>query len=98
MIGLRLSDSRRHASKKVGPELNGLIGRVAGSVPGYNYSEANKSSGITWTEDVFARYIRDPRGIIPGTKMTFAGLKNDQDIADLIAYLNTFGPDGQPPR
>ena len=84
------------AGTKVGPELNGVIGRHSGSVPGYNYSDANKNSGIVWTEDVFSRYIRNPRGVVPGTKMTFGGLTSDQDISDLIAYLKTFGPDGQP--
>jgi cytochrome c len=84
------------AKNKVGPELNGLFGRPSGSVPGYKYSDANKSSGIDWSEDIFAAYIRDPRGVIKGTKMTFAGLKDDNDIANLIAYLRQFGPDGQP--
>lgn len=84
------------AANKVGPELNGVIGRKAGSVPGYNYSDANKSSGIVWTEDEFTKYIHDPRGVVPGTKMTFPGLKDDQEVGDLIAYLKTFGPDGQP--
>lgn len=80
----------------MGPELNGLFGRPAGSVPDYDYSEANKTSGIVWTEETFAAYIRDPRGYIKGTKMTFAGLKKDQEIADLTAYLAQFGPDGTP--
>lgn len=84
------------AATKVGPELNGVIGRKAGSVAGYNYSDANKNSGITWTEDEFAAYIRNPQGIIKGTKMTFAGLKSDKEIADLTAFLKTFGPDGKP--
>jgi cytochrome c len=84
------------AANKVGPELNGVIGRKAGSVPGFNYSDANKNSGIVWTEDEFTKYIHNPRGVVPGTKMTFPGLQDDQQIADLIAYLKTFGPDGQP--
>lgn len=84
------------ATTKVGPELNGLIGRKAGSVAGYNYSDANKNSGITWTEEEFAAYIRNPQGIIKGTKMTFAGLKSDKEIADLTAFLKSFGPDGKP--
>ena len=84
------------AENKVGPELNGLFGRPAGSVPGYDYSEANKASGIVWTEDVFAAYIRDPRGYLKGTKMTFAGLRKDQEIADVIAYLKQFKADGSP--
>jgi cytochrome c len=82
------------ARNKVGPELNGLFGRPAGSVPDYDYSEANKTSGIVWTEEIFAAYIRDPRGYIKGTKMTFAGIKRDQEITDLIAYLRQFRADG----
>jgi cytochrome c len=84
------------AANKTGPELNGVIGRKAGSAPGYNYSDANKNSGITWDEATFTKYIANPKGVVPGTKMTFAGLKNDADIANLIAYLKQFGLDGQP--
>lgn len=83
------------ATNKVGPELNGLFGRPAGSVPNYNYSEANKNSGIVWSEESFAEYIRNPRGVIKGTKMAFPGLKNDQEIADITAFLQQFGPDGK---
>ena len=82
------------AANKVGPELNGLFGRAAGSVPGYAYSDANKNSGIVWTEEVFADYIRNPRGYIKGTKMTFAGIKKDTEIANLTAYLRQFNADG----
>lgn len=82
------------AQNKVGPQLNGLFDRPAGSVPDYDYSEANKTSGVVWTEETFAAYIRDPRGYIKGTKMTFAGLKKDADIADLTAYLLQFKADG----
>jgi len=84
------------AATKVGPELNGVIGRKAGSVPGYSYSDANKGSGITWDEATFSKYIANPRGVVPGTKMTFPGLRNETDIANLLAYLKQFGPDGQP--
>jgi cytochrome c len=84
-----------NAKNMVGPELNGLFGRKAGSVPGFNYSEANKSSGITWDEATFREYIKNPRGKIPGTKMVFVGIHDDQDIDDLIAYLKQFGPDGK---
>ena len=66
----------------------------AGTVEGYNYSKANKSSGITWTEDVFTAYIKNPRKYIKGTRMSFAGLKDEKDIKDLIAYLKTFKADG----
>jgi cytochrome c len=79
----------------VGPELNGLFGRKAGSAPGFNYSEANKGSGITWDEATFREYIKNPKAKIPNTKMVFAGLSDDQDIDDLIAYLKQYGPDGK---
>ena len=77
------------AKNAVGPVLNGLIGRKSGSIEGFNYSEANKSSGITWDEASFAKYIADPRAAIPGTKMAFAGLKDEQDRKDVIAYLKS---------
>lgn len=83
------------ARNAVGPVLNGLFGRTAGTVPGYTYSEANKNSGIVWSEETFAVYIRNPRARIPGTKMAFAGITNDQEIKDLTAYLKQFGPDGK---
>jgi cytochrome c len=82
------------AKNKVGPVLNGLEGRKSGTVEGYSYSEANKNSGITWSDDTFKEYIRDPRAKIPGTKMVFAGIKNDKEVNDLWAYLKSFGPDG----
>jgi cytochrome c len=72
---------------KVGPSLYGVIGRTAGTVEGYNYSKANKESGIVWTEQEMFVYLEDPRAKIPGTKMTFAGLKDKQDRVDVIAYL-----------
>ena len=83
------------ARNLVGPELNGLIGRHSGAVAGYNYSAANKNSGLTWDEATFSDYIKDPRAKIPGTKMIFAGIKNDTEIADLTAYLKQFGADGK---
>jgi cytochrome c len=83
------------AKNSVGPELNGLFGRHSGSVTGYNYSDANKNSGITWDDAVFADYIKDPKAKIPGTKMMFAGIKNEQEIKDLSAFLKQFGKDGK---
>jgi len=83
------------AKNAVGPILNGLFGRKSGSIEGYSYSEANKKSGITWDEAVFAEYIKDPKAKIPGTKMVFAGIKNEQEIKDLTAFLKQFGPDGK---
>src|SRR5437868_15158556 len=73
------------AKNKVGPELNGLDGRKAGAVADYNYTEGNKNSGITWNETTFKEYIRDPRAKIPGTKMVFAGIRNEQEANDLWA-------------
>ena len=83
------------AKNKVGPELNGLDGRKAGATEGFNYTEGNKNSGITWNESVFKEYIKDPRAKIPGTKMVFAGIKNEQEVNDLWAYLKQFGPHGE---
>jgi len=83
----QIGDSAKNA---VGPVLNGLIGRKAGSVDGYNYSDANKKSGLTWDEATFTDYIKDPKAKIPGTKMAFAGVKDEQKIKDLIAFLHTF--------
>lgn len=83
------------AQNSIGPELNGVIGRHSGSVPDYNYSDANRNSGLTWDEPTFREYIRNPRGKVPGTKMTFAGLTRDRDIADVLAFLEQYGPDGK---
>ena len=83
------------AKSGVGPHLNGLIGRPSGSVEGFKYSEANKNSGVTWTEDAFKKYIADPRGFMPGNRMAFAGLKDAKEIDDLVAYLKQYGPDGK---
>jgi cytochrome c len=84
-----------NAKNFVGPVLNGVVGRPAGSFPGYNYSEANKTSGITWDETTLKEYLKDPKAKIPGTKMVFPGLTSDEDIANVIAYLKQFGPDGK---
>jgi cytochrome c len=83
------------AKNKVGPELNGLDGRKSGTVPDYNYSDANKNSGITWNEAQFKEYIKDPRAKVPGTKMAFAGIKNEKDVNDLWAYVSQFDKDGK---
>ena len=86
------------AKNKVGPELNGqngLDGRKAGSVPNYQYSDANKNSGIVWNEATFKEYIKDPKAKIPGTKMVFAGIKNEKEINDLWAFLAQHDKDGK---
>ena len=82
------------AKNKVGPVLNGLDGRHSGSVEGYAYSDANKNSGITWSKETFLEYIKDPKGKIPGTKMIFAGIKNEKELDDLWSYVSQFDKDG----
>jgi cytochrome c len=88
-------DTGEAAKTKLGPVLNGIEGRQAGTIEGFSYSNANKSSGIVWSTETFAKYIRAPMQEMPGTKMAFAGIKNDKDIADLWSYLAQFGPDGK---
>ena len=83
------------AETKVGPELNGLDGRHAGTAANFNYSNANKNSGLVWDEATFKDYIRSPQAKIPGTKMTFAGISNPQEIDDLWAYLKQFDAVGE---
>jgi cytochrome c len=82
------------AGNKIGPELNGLDGRHSGTAPNFSYSDANKASGIVWNETTFKQYIQDPKAMIPGTKMMFAGDKNPQDVDDLWAYIKQFDADG----
>lgn len=83
------------ARNAVGPVLNGLFGRKAGTVEGFSYSQANKNSGIVWDEATFREYIKDPKAKIPGTKMVFPGLKNPKQIDDIIAYLKQFDASGK---
>ena len=83
------------AKNKIGPELNGLDGRKSGTAPDYSYSDANKNSGITWNEAEFKEYIRDPKAKIPGTKMAFAGIKNDKEVNDLWAFIAQYDKDGK---
>jgi cytochrome c len=81
------------AKNKVGPLLNGIIGRKAGTIEGFAYSDANKeagSKGLVWTEEVIFKYLENPLVFMPRTKMAFAGLKDPQDRKDLIAYLKKF--------
>jgi cytochrome c len=83
------------AKNMVGPVLNGVVGRPAGSYEGYHYSDANKNSGITWDEAALKEYLKDPKAKVPGTKMVFPGLKSDDDINNVLAYLKQFSPDGK---
>jgi cytochrome c len=80
------------AKNLVGPQLNGIVGRKAGTVDGFKYSEANKkaaSDGLVWTEEKLNTYLTDPKAFMPGNKMSFAGLKDEKDRKDVIAYLKT---------
>jgi len=83
------------AKNAIGPVLNGLMGRKTGSVPGYNYSEANKNSGITWDDATFLEYIESPQVKIKGTKMPFPGLKVEKERKDVLAYIKQFDADGK---
>src|SRR4029079_8737255 len=83
------------AKNKVGPELNGLNGRKSGSAPDYSYSDANKNSGITWSEAEFKDYIKDPKAKIPSTKKIFPGIKNEKEANDLWAFLAQYDKDGK---
>ena len=82
------------ARVKIGPPLNGLDGRKAGTAANFSYSDANKNSDITWNEATFKDYIKDPRAKMPDTKMMFPGIKDEKEAADLWAYLKQFKADG----
>lgn len=86
------------AKTKIGPELNGVIGRKAASIDGFSYSAGLKElsdKGLVWTEDKITEYLRNPKAFNPTTKMAFAGLSKDEDIANVIAYLSQFDADGK---
>jgi cytochrome c len=81
------------AKNKVGPLLNGIIGRTSGTVEGFNYSEANKEAGakgLVWSEVELLKYLEAPLTYMPKNKMAFAGLKDEQDRKDVLAYLKKF--------
>ena len=83
-----------NATTKVGPELNGIVGRPAGSIADYPYSDAMRNAGLTWDEATLRTYIHNPKAVVKGTKMAFPGIKGDSDVDDLIAYLETFDATG----
>lgn len=83
-----------NAATKVGPELNGIVGRQSGSIAGYPYSDAMRNAGLTWDEPTLGAYIHSPKAVVRGTKMAFPGIKGDPDVNDLIAYLKTFDTSG----
>lgn len=73
----------------IGPSLFGVVGRHSGHIPSFHYSSANLLSGLTWDPATLDRYLTSPQQVVPGTLMTFPGLKNPQQRADVIAYLAT---------
>ncbi|MCC6718379.1 MAG: cytochrome c family protein [Acetobacteraceae bacterium] len=74
---------------RVGPSLFGVVGRTSGEVKGFRYSAANRNAKLTWTPEVLDKYLTNPREVVPGTIMTYAGLRNATQRANLIAYLET---------
>ncbi|WP_158044150.1 c-type cytochrome [Skermanella pratensis] len=74
--------------KGVGPSLHGLMGRQSGTVEGFAYSPAMKNANLTWNDENLAKYLADPKGFIAGNKMAYAGVKKEDDLKNLIAYLN----------
>jgi cytochrome c len=74
---------------KIGPSLHGIAGSKAAAVPGFEFSDAMKSSNLTWTDDNLAKYIADPKGTVPDGKMVYAGMKNPDDVKAVIDFLKT---------
>ena len=84
----KICHSLEAGKNMVGPSLHGLIGRKAGSVPGYAYSPTMKNANVTWNDDTLSKYLSDPKAFIPGDKMAFVGIKDPTKLGDLLAYLN----------
>ena len=86
------------ATNKVGPNLNGVLGRKAGTEAGFAYSDAMKNAGWVWDEAIFKEYITDPKKKVPGNKMLFPGVKDELEREDLAAYIGSFNADGSPKK
>ena len=84
----KICHSLEAGKNMVGPSLHGLIGRKAGSAPGFAYSPAMKNSNVTWNNDTLSKYLTDPKAFIPGDKMAFTGIKDPSKLGDLLAYLD----------
>jgi len=84
----KICHSLEAGKNMVGPSLHGLIGRKAGSAPGFAYSPAMKNSNVTWNNDTLSKYLSDPKAFIPGDKMAFTGIKDPSKLGDLLAYLD----------
>jgi cytochrome c len=87
------NEGGRHGT---GPNLWNIVGRKVGGVDGFNYSNAVKNKDGEWTYESLAKYLHDPRGFIPGNRMAFAGVKDDAELADLLAYLRSLSPNPAP--
>ena len=87
-VQCKVCHSLEAGKNMLGPSLHGVIGRKAGSVPGYAYSPAMKNANVTWTDDTLSKYLADPKAFVPGDKMVFAGIKDPSKLGDLLAYLN----------
>ncbi len=86
------------AKNKVGPHLNDIFGRTAGSIEDFNYSDAmvaKGEEGLVWDAETLAAYLEKPRDYVPGTKMSFAGLRKEEERANVVAYLATFSSEGE---
>jgi cytochrome c len=79
-----------YASAGYGPQLTGIIGRKSATTKDFKYSEAMKKSGLTWDEKTLAAFMRAPHDVVPGTSMRFWGIKDEQQVADLLSYMRTF--------
>ncbi len=88
-VACKTCHSSEAGKNMIGPSLHGIVGRHSGSIEGFTYSTANKNSGIVWTEDKLFQYLENPQRVVPGTKMTYTGVKDHQDRANVIAYLKT---------
>ncbi len=84
--------SVKEGENKIGPSLYGVVGRPSHSIASFNYSDAMKAYDVTWDQPTLDHYLVDPRGVVPGTRMIFVGLKKDEDRANVIAYLETLKP------
>ncbi len=75
--------------RRLGPTMFGIVGRKTGAVEGFRYTDANRQAGFVWTGPKLDEYLKNPRAVIPGTNMAFAGMRSDKDRADLVAYLES---------
>ena len=78
--------------RRLGPTLFGVVGRHSSSVPGFNYSQGNRNANVDWTPEALFEYLKNPRAMVPNTTMAFAGIRDDQERANVVAYLRTLRP------